>query len=745
MRRFEGIALGLAFLFFASGAQAGEPPSASPEADLSAAAHQVEAGDLKGATDLLRNLQTKNLSANLQPRADLLLGILLTRQNQQEEAIAYLERAAVSDPLLEDYALYVLAQAEQSTGRFGTAAAVLARLAERHPESLYLERARRDLPKDWLQAEEFSRAEETALQYLASYPQGTGRAQVWVTLGEAHLRLGKADRAEEILRRVWIEFPGGPESQRAQDLLATITDARPFTPEEKFQRAMTLYRLGRYGQALQEFQPLAAPGSPHQTEAQLSLGLSAYNLRRFNQAIQWLQPLRDSAGSERAEAMFWLGRSFGRSGDYPHFVEQMSSLLEVAPKSRWAEEGLYLLGRAAADQGQAAQARAYLARFLQEYPKSNWADDALWLQGWLAYKAHEPKAALAAWDRLLAEEPGSSFRPAAMYWRGRAMEALRRRSEAVQAYRTLLASVLDSPYYRSRAEVRLRDLKHPEHQVERLAPAPAGQGGSADRIHAEKGQALRGLGLRDEAAAEYTEQVRAHPESRADLAEACRVFLDLQRYDKAVWLGNRLLRPLYIQESGRLPVREYWQCLYPLAQWPLVSQEAKAQSLDPYLVTALMREESAFAPQAVSSAGARGLMQLMPETANQVAKKYGVARDPSAPLETPEVNIRLGTLHLAEVLRDNGGNLSLALASYNAGRQQVRSWIDRFGIADVEQFTEDIPYNETRNYVKRVLGSYERYTSLYGQKKAERQESRAKSRALKSKSRSAKAVNHKKQ
>ncbi len=722
MQKLGGIAIGLALLVLLGKAGAGEVATSSPEAGLSAAAHETEKGDLKGATDILRGLEAGSLPASVQPPADLLLGLLLVRQNQQEEAISYLERAALSYPLLGDYALYFLAQAEQGAGRYGTAAAVLMRLVEQHPESLYLERARREAPRDWLQAAEFSRAEEASLQYLAIYPQGPGRAQVWVTLGEALLSLGRQERAEEILRRVWIEFPAGPESLRAKELLATIPGVRAFTPEEQFRRALTLYHLGRYGPALQEFKPFATPASPYETGARLYLGLSAFSLRQFSQAIQWLRPLRDVAGPERGEAIFWLGRSLGRAGDYAGFVEQMSLLPKVAPKSRWAEEGLYLLGRAAADQGDAAQARTYLVRFMQEFPKSTWADDALWLQGWLAYKEHEPKAALAAWDRLLAEEPGSSFRVSALYWRGRVLETMHRQREAVEAYRTLLATALDSPYYRLHAEERLKHLKHAGRRVERPASAPAGRIEKGERVHAEKGRALRDLGLRDEAVAEYSEQVRMHPEDRAGLAEACRAFLDLQRYDKAVWLGNRILRPLYVQENGQPPIPQYWECTYPLVEWPLVRQQAKEQGVDPYLITALMREESAFAPQAVSWAGARGLMQLMPETADRVAKKYSVPRDPSIPLETPELNIRLGTVHLAELLRETGGNLILALASYNAGRQQVQNWIQRFGFTDAEQFTEDIPYTETRNYVKRVLGTYGQYTSLHEQRRAARRE-----------------------
>ncbi|HTU00264.1 MAG TPA: transglycosylase SLT domain-containing protein, partial [Candidatus Sulfotelmatobacter sp.] len=82
-------------------------------------------------------------------------------------------------------------------------------------------------------------------------------------------------------------------------------------------------------------------------------------------------------------------------------------------------------------------------------------------------------------------------------------------------------------------------------------------------------------------------------------------------------------------------------------------------------------------------------------------------------LELPEVNIPLGTLHLAEVLTANGGNLTLALASYNAGKQPVQGWRERLGVKDEEEFTEDIPYAETRGYVKRVLGSYWMYREIY--------------------------------
>jgi soluble lytic murein transglycosylase len=158
-----------------------------------------------------------------------------------------------------------------------------------------------------------------------------------------------------------------------------------------------------------------------------------------------------------------------------------------------------------------------------------------------------------------------------------------------------------------------------------------------------------------------------------------------------------------------------------------VRQYAVPLALDPYLVLALIREESAFAPRALSRTGARGLMQLMPQTADLTAREHKLPLVPPLALETPEVNIQIGVYHLADLIRDFGGNLSLAVAAYNAGKQAVQRWMQRYGFADEVEFTEDIPFTETRTYVKRVLGSYDRYQTLYGTPRAEKREPRSRS------------------
>ena len=197
------------------------------------------------------------------------------------------------------------------------------------------------------------------------------------------------------------------------------------------------------------------------------LGISAFNLRQYAQAAQWLEPLKDVAGSQRSEALFWLGRSAGRAGDAARFTEYLTLVADAAPPTRRSEEALYLLAQSAADDADIARSRTYLTRLLQEYPKGAWTDVALWLQGWLAYKQREFPVAVASWGRLVAEEPGSRWRVPALYWRGRAFEALKQTAEATQAYRTLLDTAPDQPYYRLRAGERLTPL------TKKAAPKPA--------------------------------------------------------------------------------------------------------------------------------------------------------------------------------------------------------------------------------------------------------------------------------
>jgi soluble lytic murein transglycosylase len=157
-----------------------------------------------------------------------------------------------------------------------------------------------------------------------------------------------------------------------------------------------------------------------------------------------------------------------------------------------------------------------------------------------------------------------------------------------------------------------------------------------------------------------------------------------------------------------------WQMAYPPAWRDQVVRFAPGAGVPPDLLQALMREESALDPAVVSPAGAIGLTQLMVRTAGQTARRLALPSPSAADLTDPRLNIRLGAAYLGDLMKRFGGSAPLALAAYNAGEGNARAWWRSRGALPLDEFVEEIPIQETRGYVKRVLRSYSAYRMLYG-------------------------------
>lgn len=153
--------------------------------------------------------------------------------------------------------------------------------------------------------------------------------------------------------------------------------------------------------------------------------------------------------------------------------------------------------------------------------------------------------------------------------------------------------------------------------------------------------------------------------------------------------------------------------IYPLRYQEIITQQADSLDVDPSLIAAIINVESHWRADAISPKGARGLMQLMPATADWAAEKTGNAGITSSQLLQPELNIELGTWYIADLLRQFDNSLVVALAAYNGGRGNVRNWLDagiwNGSIQDIDR----IPFGETKRYVQKVIRHYEVYKSLY--------------------------------
>lgn len=217
-------------------------------------------------------------------------------------------------------------------------------------------------------------------------------------------------------------------------------------------------------------------------------------------------------------------------------------------------------------------------------------------------------------------------------------------------------------------------------------------------------------GLLDIGEKEYARQVLRNLERKSLQAEPqVRLYLAAlaHRLNESI-MQFKLLDSVFREDHNHISTRTL-KMFFPLKQFSVVWEHR--EKVDPYLVAALIRQESGFNANARSRVGARGLMQLMPGTARLLGNRKGTNS-----LFDPEVNVKLGVRYFKNLLDRFDGDAELALAGYNAGPHRVEDWLKRYPIADRMLFLEMIPFSETRKYVSLISRNYYWYLSLYGQK-----------------------------
>jgi soluble lytic murein transglycosylase len=181
-------------------------------------------------------------------------------------------------------------------------------------------------------------------------------------------------------------------------------------------------------------------------------------------------------------------------------------------------------------------------------------------------------------------------------------------------------------------------------------------------------------------------------------------------YHQALRLARARFRDK-LERTGEDVAPSLWAVAYPTGLLPTITMQ-EAKGVDPFLVAAIIREESQYDEKAVSRVGAIGLMQVMPATANNVAKRAGFPAVGRDDLFDQETNIRIGVRYVGQMLEHFSGNIVHTIASYNAGPIAVGKWVALYRGQDQDEFVELIPYQETRQYVKRVMRSYREYVRL---------------------------------
>lgn len=513
----------------------------------------------------------------------------------------------------------------------------------------------------------------------------------WWLLGLAGDRLGDRGQATRAYGMAWWAVPGNRHAAESVRRLRELHGGRaPVPPADA--RILRGFRLLMRGQPEDAEAELLA-GARGQASGQLTvnawlqIGVMRGGGRRavsaFREAVRYPYQV--------ARAQYWLGRSLlsaRRAGEGTRVLQRVVSRFGSTP---WAPRALLLLAR----NSEGERSDALFAELERRYPKSASADEARWQRGWRHYRAGRFASAEAVFRDAAQRHPTTPRAAANLYWAAKARSA---RGQDARIDTAVVAERYPMTFYGQRAAIRLRSIPPPPAPTATSARLPAETFGPA---FAE----LNALGFNAEAA-ELVEAEVTQSAGRELLRAAAAIRLEVGPIHEALRFSEPAIAPALF--GGAPADRELWMLAYPRAYWAAVESTADAAGVDPYLVLAVMREESRFDPQVVSIAGAVGLLQLLPGTASGIAGTTMSATQ----LTQPEVNIRLGTAYLAGLLRRFRGDMPLALAGYNAGPGAAQRF-SRLSRADMDLFFERIPFVETRAYVQRVLQTYGIYRWLY--------------------------------
>ena len=577
------------------------------------------------------------------------------------DAVTNLAIARQEFGILGDYALSYLAEAYHSLGEHTKALDAVRSLLQQYPSSVLKKKARMIEIREVNDSGGTDRL-DLLQAYVRDFPDDDEAAYRY---GQLLTRNNEKSSAVAVFKRLYVGAGHLASAARTELSSDDITIA------DVLERSANLAKQFDFSDAERELRhALSRSDEKNRHELLRSLASALFKQKKYREAADVYGQVNDT---------FFRARSLYRAGDKKGFDTALHAMTSKSDK----KAGYLLLAVAADKRGEKdfdGAVQTY-QKVLAGYPAD--AEDALWGMGWTQYLSGDYRKAAETFSRL-SETHGD---PKYLYWQARSVEAAGDNAEGL--FSRVMTS--ENSFYAALAYAR-NDKPIPGAASTVFSPDPARE----KTPELERIDMLISLDMRREAVTELAALCRGLS-SMPDLLYSASLFQELGEYKRAINLATK------IPYSERM--HRFW---YPRAFWETVQQTAQRNGIDPYIVLAVMREESRFDPSAKSPAGAYGLMQLMPQTAYRLDQSLKLGINRPSQLTEPGTNIALGT-HYLKKLSDEFPSLPHALAAYNAGEFAVRSWQGSFTYRSADEFIEDIPYAETRNYVKKVLTSYFQY------------------------------------
>jgi soluble lytic murein transglycosylase len=648
----------------------------------------------------------------LAPYKSLIDGAAAFAAGDYAGALPLVSQPSLASTDLRDYAAYYTAASQLRLSRSADARALFHALRERKPPG-YLSVSSAIGEAEAAEAlGDYKRAIAIYEDLVGS--KTTFNEDVLSRLARAAFASNDRKKAAESYLRVYYEFPLTDAAIGAETQLEALRDNYVRVGyKTDLGRAQMFYGARRYPEARAAFAAVQSQTSGDDRElVDLRIAECDFFLKRYAAARDALRPYVDAA-SRKAEARFFALSAMRELDQDDQFVAATRALVDEFPDSSWSEEALNNLATYYILTNEDELAAKAFRELYDKFPTGPRAERAAWKYGWYQYKIGDYPETIRVFESAATAFNRSDYRPSYLYWSARAHGKVGNGPQANERLRVVQADYGNS-YYGRLAGVQLapnaaaRADAVPANRQLLTSSASSAPALPTDRLI----RLLLAAGLHDDAVNELRFAQRAWGPSTPVDATVAWVYYRKGELRRAITLMRRAY-PQHLTAWGQELPPEILQVIFPLTYWDWIRKYSAARGLDPYVIAALIAQESTYDPKIRSSANAWGLMQVVPATGRQLARTLGIPRFKTSMLTNPEINIRLGTLYFSRLVEQFGGTY-YALASYNAGENRVVRWrAERPGL-DQDEFIDDIPFPETQNYVKRILGTAEDYRLLYG-------------------------------
>jgi soluble lytic murein transglycosylase len=640
------------------------------------------------------------------PQRSFLLGITMLRAGKADEALPLLAEAEVKLPLLADYAALYQSEALLKLNKYPEAAGKASSIAKGYPGSLLVRRSEKLYADVLFESADYAAALKAYLGFVEKHPSGSDSVEALFQTARCREEVGDSSGSAQVYRNVWLNSPTSGQSKKSRERLRELEKSgiktAQFTAEELLRRASALASQNEFSNSNQTLQMIPADGQSAAVSARIDLraGMNQYRLRNWKQAEKSLsKAIGSTLPGIRSEARFWLAKTQERQGQDERAFALYMELAGEGKKQEFADDAIMEAGGLRRNQGRYADAARLFEQVVNGYPDSRLFSRAVWETGWCRYLAGEYAVAAESFRKLLKEE---SQREKVIYWLARSQESVS--IDEADSYYRVLQEEYPAGFYATwhRSRKGLKDLREPLGARNALNELPQISG-------FEKPRLLASLGLAEESRVEMSAARKKAGDKKALFPGLARIYLEIMDYSSsiALFLQNRPVK----WDKASLPL---WTAGYPQVYSDTVALNCAGNGLSEGLIYALIRAESGFSPSVRSPAGAIGLMQLMPSTAKATAREKGEFNP--LRLTVPEYNIQLGTRHFRDLMKEYDGEQIYSIAAYNAGVAAVERWRKNMKGLKMDEFIESIPYQETRDYVKKVYASAATYRQLYGLK-----------------------------